>query len=197
MTYVYQWNGFPSEVAVRCPACGRDARFERTRAVRIVATADRAYFQASPYFHYRVVTTRIGETWHLAEFTPGQVVEHIDSVPDLPAGYRPELWQCAQTWDARDGNPSGAVRCRHCHHFEIRQLDWPNDAFYQISHQRAVLWAYNREAAAELLDYIASTQRQFRRYHYHGMLRHVPKVFLSHKARPALTKKLELLLRHS
>ena len=80
------------------------------------------------------------------------------------------------------------------------KLDWPEEAYFQVSYKGKVLWAYDRKTASKLLNYIKSDDRRKRielQPSYivqDAFLRKIPEHFQTAKARKAIAKKLEKIL---
>lgn len=73
-------------------------------------------------------------------------------------------------------------------------LNWPDVAYYSIAYRNHVLWAFHRESALELQEYLLSSKRDISPYRWSSFLLHVPTVFKTHKAREAVAKQLQSLL---
>ena len=89
----------------------------------------------------------------------------------------------------------GSVDCTQCGLRQFHQLKWPQDAYYQIEYKGQLLWAFQRETANELKEYILSRDRDRTKFQWQFFLLHVPTIFLKQNARDEIVKKLEKLLR--
>ncbi len=88
----------------------------------------------------------------------------------------------------------GAVSCNNCQTRKPYILQWPNDAFYSISIKDEILWAFNRESAVDLRDYIASGERKTEKYKWASFLLHVPTAFKKQNTRDNVVKKINKVL---
>jgi hypothetical protein len=89
-----------------------------------------------------------------------------------------------------DGYPlltNGLIQCSGCHSNQKHRLSWPQDAYWQWEIRGEVLWAWDRNHACEILNYVRSELRPSRRPY---RLRYVPEHFLSAKVRPHIASKL-------
>jgi len=100
---------------------------------------------------------------------------------------------------------TGSIRCSCCLIQRKHSLNWPSDAYFQITYKGKVLWAFDRKYTLKLLSYIESKERKKRIVGYSGQpwntvysqdwfLRHIPEHFQSAKARPEIVKKLKSIL---
>lgn len=194
MTGPYDWNPMPHRLDVRCPKCGEPARFEFATAVRVKRTDEREFFERSSHFDCRTIGEGTRSRWVAALFhatlhgAPEQVIA------DLPPGYEPSHWRPPRNGHRCFGTDAGAVRCPSCGLGRRHTLRWPHDAHYQIEVRGHVLWAFHRESALELRQYIASDHRRREGFRWELMLRHVPGVFLSSKVRSTVVERLDRLL---
>jgi len=76
----------------------------------------------------------------------------------------------------------------------MHTLDLPNDAFFAIGYKGKQLWAFNRESAVDLRNFISGTDRNIDDDKWRNFLLHVPSIFTSKKARESVTKLLSRLL---
>ena len=82
----------------------------------------------------------------------------------------------------------GLVQCSHCHTNMKHRLNWPNDAFWKWDIRGEILWAWDRDHAKEILDYVKKAVRPSR---YSYTLRYIPSHFLSAKVRGLVVQKME------
>jgi hypothetical protein len=195
MTGIYEWNPMPHIVDIRCPACGGHAEFEFAETVRIKLKKDVEFFKKSKLFEYRFLRDSCGSGWHAAVYYPRVHGFSTDVLDDLPAGYSPADWNHSRYLCPRHLRCShGAVDCFECKLRQKHVLSWPDEAFYQIVFRRKVLWAFHRESAVEIRDFIASADREAAAFRWRLLLRHLPKEFLAAKARDGIVKRLDRLL---
>lgn len=166
----------PDHVNIRCEKCHQKADFYRRKIARISHKINIPFFESSPYFDYVKGETWEGRTEHLAAFYPHLIVK------DLPDD--------DFHWYSKGF--AGSVICRHCELKKKINLDWLNQAYYQIEYRQHVLWAYNLEHVKILYDYLYLTKRTEREHPY---LKHLPKIFLKKNARGYLCKKLAQYLK--
>jgi hypothetical protein len=145
------------------------------------------FFQKSDAFEYQLFEDSCGSRWHGAVFYHGLRGSTLSAVRDLPEGYRPEDWHRSHRLDI------GSVTCRSCGCRKKHSLNWPDEAYFQIDYKGKILWAFDRESATVLLDYIRSGIRH-RDRKWKAFLLHVPSHFLKKKARDEVTRKLGKLL---
>ena len=194
MTGPYEWNPMPHVVDVVCTACARHAVFEFAEVARIALRRDVALFQSHPLFEYRLCQDSLGNKWHAAFFFHGLHVRDTGALRDLPDGYAPSDWDHSKYLVRSHGTDWGTVVCSNCGLRRRHRLEWPKDAWFQFDYRSTVLWAFNRESALELRDFIASDQRDRSKYRWESFLSHVPKEFLARGARADVVELLDRLL---
>ncbi|NVD96968.1 hypothetical protein HUX62_02970 [Massilia sp. BJB1822] len=194
MTGLYEWTPMPHCVDVVCPACRHRAEFEFAEVVRINLKSDVEFFQQSSVFEYQQFQDSCGHFWHAAIYFQGLHGDPRQAIHKLPDSYSAENWDHSRYLRNRVGWPVGSIRCGSCHTRRRHVLNWPADAYYSIAHRSHVLWAFHRESAVELLQYLQSTERETSRYQWAFFLRHVPSVFKVSKAREAVVRQLNKLL---
>lgn len=84
--------------------------------------------------------------------------------------------------------------CSSCGLKKKHSLNWPNDAYYVITYKQQPLWAFHREAATALYQYLNENLRDHKKYRYSFFLLHIPTIFKQKKARVPVTKQLVKLL---
>ncbi|MEM6341128.1 MAG: hypothetical protein AAF729_08255 [Pseudomonadota bacterium] len=194
MTLPYDWNPMPHVLAIECPACEAQARFEFAECVVIARKQDVSYFERSKDFEY-VLTENAGTgRKHLALYFNSLDRTDLDTLTNLPEGYTANDWAHSDYSYRSHGYDVGTITCARCGLRRKHQLEWPADAFYQIAYKAKVLWAFDRETAITLMEYIRSTDRN-RVGPHAAFLRHVPKVFMTSGARDTICAKFEKLLR--
>ena len=185
----------PHIVDAGCPDCGGHAKFEFAEDARIHLRKDIAYFQNSKEFDYFKAQEHDGGTFHKALYFHGLGRRDLAAIDDMPHGYSAADWQHSQYWMRSHDGRAGAILCDACGLNRKHDLDWPNDAFYQIEYRNSVLWAFNRDSASELLTYIESEDRTRQNFTYSNFLMKIPTVFLTKKARGTVAKRLTAVLR--
>ncbi len=194
MTHPAEWNPIPHRLDVRCPACARGAEFEFAEVVRIERKADIPAFEAHSQLEYhRFTNPSLGQDWHGAVFFAG-LHGSAQTLRDLPDGYYSTDWEHPRYLRAEVGLGWGSVRCS-CGLRQKHTLNWPLEAYYQVEYRGHGLWAFHREAAIDLRNYVASEHRVRSNYRWEAMLRHVPSAFLAAKARDTVVKRLDRLLK--
>jgi hypothetical protein len=111
----------------------------------------------------------------------------------LPGGYSPEDWDHSPYLYRSHGLDIGSVTCQSCGYRKKHSLNWPDEAYFQIDYKGKVLWAFDRESATVLRDYVRSETRQ-RDGKWKAFLLHIPSHFLKKKAREEVSKKPGKLL---
>ncbi len=194
-----------SFVTIRCPTCARIAEFEFAKIIKIARKADIPYFENSK--HFDVVDP---EGWnkhklyshgHYRGYSDAVDCSGLENITDLPKGCK--LYYASINPRSRSisrHKHSGTVRCRNCNSVSKHQLNWPEEAYFQISYKGKNLWAYDRETATKLLTYIKSKDRKKRievdtNYSVQdSFLRKIPEHFQTAKARGIIVKKLEKII---
>ncbi len=197
MTAVYEWKPMPHCLDIRCPECSRLATFEFAEMVKIQLKKDVPFFQNHSLFDYAFFRDSCGNGWHAAIFFAGLRISHTSALTDLPEGYEPSAWDHSRYLHQSrgNGNDLGTVVCRNCSLRRKHTLSWPNDAYFQIDSRGKVLWAYHRESAIDLRNYLESVDRKQSGYKWELFLRHVPGDFLVAGLREQQVKLLDRLLR--
>jgi hypothetical protein len=95
------------------------------------------------------------------------------------------------------GDIQGRISCLACGHNGEHAVDWPREAFYQISYRGEALWAFTRNMAQDLRAVIAAgadrdAVRQASAY-YIWLVR-IPAGFLAAKARETVLARLDSVL---
>ena len=92
---------------------------------------------------------------------------------------------------------AGRLTCLGCGLNGRHEVDWPREAFFQLDYRGETLWAFDRAMMDDILAYLtAGVDRDAVRRNsaYAGRLMHLPKAFLTAKARETLVAKIEALL---
>lgn len=194
MTGKYDWNPMPHKVDVKCPRCGLRAEFEFAEVCRIELKTDVDFFKNSTQFEYRQFQDSCGHYWHGALYYEGLHGDPRFVLRDLPSGYDPGDWKHSRYLFRCHGLDIGSVHCEHCHFRKKHSLSWPSEAFYAVAYKSNVLWAFNRESACDLHDFIISKTRDVSKYRWSSFLLHIPTVFKTQKVRELVSKQLFRLL---
>jgi hypothetical protein len=89
----------------------------------------------------------------------------------------------------------GVARCAMCHAQYAYEVLWPADAYYQWNIRGHTLWAYNRDHARALLEFITSKERDETRFPlYSRSLRKLPTEFITAKVRDDIVKAISRTL---
>jgi len=185
----------PHKVDVRCPSCGSCAVFEFAEVERIKLKKDVIFFQESPLFDYERFKDLDGHKWHGAIYYAGLHGSDLSAIRDLPDGYSPENWAHSKYLLRSHGLDIGSISCQKCYLLEKHELSWPKEAFFSVHYKGKQMWAFNRESARSLRDYIASGDRKLKNFNWQSFLLHIPSVFKQKKAREHLIKLLDRLLK--
>ncbi len=194
MTDLYAWNPMPHVVAVTCPQCISEAKFEFAELVKIGRKEDVSYFQNSDVFEYRFVESFGSGRWHAAIYYHGLKSSSTSNIKNLPEGYQPEDWRHSPYLYRSHGSDIGTLICGACFLRQKHELDWPKEAFFQVEYKQQVLWAFHRETVVELIEFVKSQGRKEDQYKWSSFLRHIPTHFLQSGAREPVLKKLNSLL---
>lgn len=194
VTGPYDWFPMPHVLDVRCPRCRGCARFEHVEVVRIARREDVPFFRASSLFEVRFMRSRqAGQSYWAALYLAGLHGPATSTIHQLPAGYEPSQWAHGKYWYRTHALDLGSLICA-CGHRVRHTLAWPADAYFQIEHRGEILWAYHREHAGALRDYIAGTDRRPRRAKLGKLMMHLPKPFLEARSRAPIVRKLDRIL---
>ena len=182
----------PEVVSIKCPNCGRHANF-RSSLLRTADHVDRPYFEKSKNFEAEYVKTRVGQWKYNIWYDPG-LGKPLEQINDLPPSFRKQYPHCSKPEER------GTVFCSSCGLRRTHRLNWPDGAYFQIEHKGKILWAYNREMANKILEFLKSPNRKKHSFYRKGpvgswsWLRNLPTVFQTKKVTPQVVKKLEKLL---
>jgi len=188
MTGIYEYWSLPSKLSIKCPACQARADFEFARLAKIHLKKDVGYFQSHPDFEYARFQDYCGSYWHAAFHYPN-LSSRIEQIQDMPEGYDSTAWNTRYSMQSR-----GGVNCECCGFKQKHELNWPNDAYYVVMYRHQPLWAFHREAAVELYEYLSESLRDHKKYRYSFFLLHIPTIFKQKKARQYVIRQLQKLL---
>jgi hypothetical protein len=83
------------------------------------------------------------------------------------------------------------TKCSNCHEIAVREVAWPEDAYFQWDIRGHTLWAWNREHAQVLLDFLGSKERDENKYgRYERNLRKLPSALISSKVRSLVVRRI-------
>ncbi|ULT68154.1 hypothetical protein ACMGG8_20920 [Pseudomonas sp. BNK-45] len=194
MTRLVQWSAMPHQLALNCPQCGAQARFDFVVSRPIARKVDVPFFADHPLLDYRQEQDSCGHYRHYALYFPGLHGDPTHSLGPLPEGYLASHWQCSPYWYRDHGLDLGSLACEHCRYSARHTLNWPSEAYFSVAYKGQMLWAFNRESALALHDYLESAQRDPGGYPWRSFLLHIPGAFKHRKARQPLTRLLKRLL---
>jgi hypothetical protein len=114
----------------------------------------------------------------------------IENYPSLLKWPRP-----ASRYDGK-GNyemwRDAVTKCTNCHEIAIREVTWPEDAYFQWDIRGHTLWAWNREHAQVLLDFLGSKERDESKYGWYAKgLSKLPGELISSKVRGLVVKRIK------
>jgi hypothetical protein len=182
--YGESFNGGPDELDVRCPRCQARALFDDPFE----------YFGARHGKPVKQVYDAASHKWRREEVDlSGFSVKTSDGgfVVEKHPGVAP--WGSALNSD--DGRMIGVVKCSGCHSVFTHALDWPEDAFYRWEIRGVTLWAWSRDHALALLEFIKSDNRDARQYpSFERSLERLPKTVLLAKNRDLAVREISRTL---
>ena len=184
----------PHTVSVRCPVCRRHATFEHAKAVPLRRKKDVQAFKKSRDFDVVRLRAAGGGYTNGALYYHGLRQRRLGPQVTTPAGYDLGDWRHSPYAIRSQPGDLGTVVCDACGLRRKHRLDWPSDAYFQVSYRGQVLWAFNREMAAELLRYVRASDRNRRQFRFQAFLMKVPTHFLTAKARETVADRLEKAL---
>ena len=194
---------FSSVLDVNCPDCGKPSSFTFAPYVRVETNTDKTYFENSKDF--KLVEWRSsGRSFRFLRFALYYpcVSNDLRNIKDLPDSYTANSWRPVRyTYQGlkkaafNSVENEGVLSCAACPIVRRYILNWPDDAYFQISYKGEILWAYNRDFALSLLDYLSSDLRGNTRSN--PFLNSVPTVFQTAKARSVVVRDLKTKLAYS
>lgn len=198
MSNPYTPTILPDVIAVHCPCCAAEARFEFASYMPIRERQYIEYFKKSDHFEYVHNPGHGQGTVHMAVYFHGLNGNTLHAVNDLPEPFETAHWD--HKWQGLNDRmyrffDQGVVSCASCSLRRKHQLKWPSDAWFQIEYRGLTLWAYNRDSTTVLKSFIAADDRSFQNFTHRKFLMKVPAHFLDAKARAPVLKKLEARLR--
>ncbi len=190
MTIPYSVNQLPYKVDIKCPSCRQRAQFEFAAIQRIRNKEDVEYFKNNQSFEYKRFQDSCGHYWHGAIYYEGLHGHPLSAIHELPTGYDAAYWSHSKSAYTSKELNIGSVNCNFCSIRRKHSLQWPEEAYFQISYKNHILWAYNTESTNELNDYLISKSRDRSKYNWRYFLMHIPTVFKTQKAREPISKQL-------
>ena len=181
----------PHVLAVICPNCGQEARFEFAEG-RSVNRAHRQWFHRSRSFELQKIQLSGGARQVVAMHYPGLRGKSLETIDEFPPGHSADNWRHSQYLVRSVTGQDGTLACRSCDVRRKHRLRWPNDAWFQIEYRGRLLWAFDRDMASRLLAYIEGKIRPGPDW----QLLKVPAHFRSAKARDEVAKRLRARLFH-
>jgi len=190
---------------IKCPSCGGAAKFAFA-TYQVIDKESQDYFRKSKDFEIFRGQYSHGSYYRAALYYPG-IGNSLENIKDLPEAYEANMWRHPY-WHVtlpRELENTGSIRCSGCLTQKKHKLQWPDEAYFQVSYKGKILWAFDRKYALKLLTYIESKERKKRIVGYSGkpwntiisqdwFLRHIPEHFQSAKARPEIVRKLKFIL---
>jgi len=190
---------------IKCPSCGGAAKFAFA-TYQIIDKENLDYFSKSKDFEIFRGQHSHGSYYRAALYYPG-IGNSLENVKDLPEGYEASMWRHPYWYVTlpKELENTGSIRCSSCLIQKKHKLQWPDDAYFQVSYKGKTLWAFDRKYTLRLLSYIESKERKKRIVGYSGkpwntivsqdwFLRHIPEHFQTAKARPEIVRKLKSIL---
>lgn len=189
MTLPYQDNLMPHVLALACPQCSHEAVFDFMECVKIRLKKDIAYFQKSKVFEHRKTRNHDGHGINLACYFHKLDYHSLPDIADLPQGYAITDWAHSNYVYRTYGLGEGTVVCTQCGLRRKHKLNWPDEAYYKINVKQHSLWAFNRQSAIDLRDYIQSEDRDRSVYKSRHFLLKVPSHFQAKNLRDLIVKR--------
>jgi len=87
----------------------------------------------------------------------------------------------------------GITQCSCCHEARVHDMHWPEDAFWRWEIRGRVLWAFSREHAQVLREFISRSHRKPADFgvEFAGFLANLPAEFLHAQVRDEIVKRIE------
>jgi len=205
MAYSYMPSMMAPFATIKCPSCNGAAEFSHV-TYKTITNNELEYFRKSKNFKVFQGQHSHGSYYKAALYYPG-LGNSLENIKDLPEGYHAAMWQHRYS---SVGLPEklkglGSIRCSDCLIQKAHKLEWPKDAYFQITYKGKTLWAFDRKYTLKLLSYIESKERQKRIVGHSGkewnkiysqdwFLRHIPEHFQTAKARTEIVRKLKAIL---
>jgi hypothetical protein len=189
------------EVSVRCPRCKGlaklDTPWESYQVNKVASPADTTTDHGSKGYVYIERGTKGGRWVLLGEKVPDlEGRSYYLSGNYLVFEKYPHLMHREQfTRENERYRVSSIIKCTSCYLVDAYLSDWPQDAYFQWDIRGHTLWAYSREHAKVLLEFIKSTERDETQFgSYEKSLRKLPTHFISAKMRDLIVKEISATL---
>lgn len=190
MTYMYDWFGAPKDICITCPRCQKEAQFQFASVSYVEKKQHRAFFEQHPAFETALLyDAHAYKHKFCAIFYPALHTHPEQYLAEIPTDVRGLNWSTSWLLPKH-----GVVRCSFCLSKLKYQLNWPQDAYYQIEYKGQVLWAFHRDAFVSMYDYIQSKLRDRKKSGHIIYLLHIPSHFLTQHARAEIIKKMYRVL---
>ena len=190
---------------IKCPSCEGAAQFAFA-TYQIIDKESQDYFHQSKDFEIFRGQHSHGSYYRAALFYPG-LGNSLENINNLPEGYEADMWRHPYWYVTlpKELKNTGTIRCGSCLIQKKHKLQWPDEAYFQVSYKGKILWAFDRKYTLKLLSYVESKERKKRVVGYSGkpgntiisqdwFLRHIPEHFQTAKARPEIVRKLKSIL---
>lgn len=182
MTRLYHLSSVPSRVEIRCPRCDAPAVFRFAACLGFVDSKKRrAEIEEHPAYDLELVVGWGNNHRRYAIYYPELDRERVSPFTQGRSGLR------------RFGD-RGTCRCATCGYRQRHLLKWPDEAVFSCWVRGKHLWAWNREHAQSLREFVGSTNRSYRGRQHRLFLMRIPTHFLKAKRRGEVVKKLDRLL---
>ncbi len=188
--YSYEWFHLPSELRIICPSCQKEATFQFAKTIHIQGRKLQEFYENHPAFETKYLYDPYAYVHKFcAIFYPAFHLDPAQILQEIPENHKNFSQNASYI-----NNNQGTVTCIHCLTKRKHHLQWSQEAYYCIEYKGLVLWAPNRSIFQSIHDYIASKDRDRRKYgHYHSLL-HLPQHFLTQNARSTVIKKIKTFL---
>jgi len=160
-------------IDIKCPDCGDLAKFEE------------------PFKFFSKNKIDLDETRPVHQWGGWFVLERFPSQVSWKAPSSSGNYLRSGGCTDEGGYPlltNGLVQCPHCHSNRKHKLNWPSDAYWQWEIRSELLWAWDKEHAKIILNFVKETKRPSRRS---PSLKYIPSHFLSAKVRDLVVQKME------
>ena len=207
----YDNSYWPTTVSIVCPKCAHEALFSFVHLIRIENDLELIeFFKKSRYFDYFSFKDEVGYSGYGVKYFEqlfGPLESHVDSLPPkliqqiknnksewfIPFKGVNAFCIPLERYNQRvtmvaDKN-EGSWRCYSCYRCSKHVLNWPIDAYYSVEYKGQILWAFNKESAQEVLAYLQQKKCN-KDDKYYNLIKRIPAIFTSSKARDSVIKKL-------
>jgi hypothetical protein len=186
---------------IRCPRCeglaNLDSPWEHYRVKKLAPLSDTATDYGSKGYIYIERGNKGGRWVLLGESGPNLEGRSYYLSGDLLVIEKYPYLMHREQFTQIDASRRSAhvIKCTRCHLVDAYLLDWPRDAYFQWDIRGHTLWAYSREHAQALLEFIGSTERDETQFgNFEKSLRTLPTHFISAKMRDLIVKEISATL---